>query len=395
MNYKNFDIVIISLKANDNTKTIKDSMLDHYHNGKGCIIHTDEINYYIVAYRSSYTVFLFDCVDQLKKISSSEIKIIGQDIYDECFKDSGCCKKDNDEITNFSEYLEKYILTNNGRNTDECVTIEEKEPEIVIDLNILDRKLKVVFIDRLENISYIRNEFNIDFSDDGLLSEFLPFKEIEKPSYIFVNRLKTNPKNETHKTFTLMFSRFVDFVIECGDFDGFSYVASELSIIKSFMLGYLVNSVCNTSSDGFTIPMTRGFDHCDHKIDIFDMMSLNFIISVRRDLIFEEVVSDKSFIPVHSSFRININNLKGNENEVISVLFSYLENCCYHLGFAEIDKDNNERFMFEQNRFMNVIAKYIAKELDKIVDGKVNNKIYDLMVERLNLSSNIISLIHK
>lgn len=393
MNYKNFDIKVISLKANDNTKTIKDSMLNHYHNGKGCIIHTDEINYYIVAYRSSCTVFLFDSIDRLKTMSSKEIKIIGQDIYDECFKDSGCSEKENDELVSFVDYFEKYIL-GHDQNTDECVTIEEKKPEIVIDLNILDRKLKLVFVDRLENYSYVRRNFNVDF-DDGLLGEFLPSKEIEKPSYIFVNRLKTNPKYETHKTFTLMFSRFVDFVIECDDFNGFSYSANELSTIRSFMIAYLVNSVCNTSSDGFTIPMTRGFDHCDHKIDIFDMMSLNFIVSSRRDLVFEEVISDKSFIPVHSSFRINPNNLKRNENHIITVLFSYLENCCYRLGFAEIDKDNNERFMFEQNRFMNVIAKYITKELDKIVGDKVDNKIHDLMVERLNLSSNIISLIHK
>lgn len=390
MNYKNFDIKVISLKANDNTKTIKDSMLDH--NGKGCIIHTDEINYYIIAYRSSYTVFLFDCVDRFKKISSSKIKSIGKDIYDECFKDSGCSEKENDELVSFVDYFEKYIL-GNDQNTDECVTIEEKEPEIVIDLNILDRKLKLVFVDRLENISYVRRKFDVDF-DDGLLGEFLPSKDIEKPSYIFVNRLKTDSKHETHKTFTLMFSRFVDFVIESDDFNGFSYIESELSTIRSFMIAYLVNSVCNTSSDGFTIPMTRGFDNCDHKIDIFDMMSLNIIVSDRKGLVFEEVMG-KNFIPVHSSFRINIDNLKGNENKIISVLFSYLENCCYRLGLAEIDKDNNERFMFEQNRFMNVIAKYIAKELDKIVDGKVNNKIYDLMVERLNLSSNIISLIHK
>lgn len=393
MDYKNFNISVIRLTANDYTKTIKDSMVQHTNNSKRSIIHTDDRNYYISVYNGSYDVFLFDCVDRLKKMGSSEIKSIGKDIYDECFKDSGCCNKDNDELTDFSKYFEEYILTDNGRNTDECVTIEEKEPEIVIDLNILDRKLKLVFVDRLENISYVRRNFGVDFTD-GLLGEFLPSKDIEKPSYIFVNRLKTNPKNETHKTFTLMFSRFVDFVIESDDFNGFSYNGGELSTIRSFMIAYLVNSVCNTSSDGFTIPMTRGFDNCDHKIDIFDMMSLNIIVSDRKGLVFEEVMG-KSFIPVHSSFRINIDNLKGNENKIISVLFSYLENCCYRLGFAEIDKDNNERFMFEQNRFMNVIAKYIAKELDKIVDGKVYNKIYDLMVERLNLSSNIISLIHK
>lgn len=393
MDYKNFNISVIGLTANDYTKTIKDSMFRHTNNSTmRDIIFTDNRNYYISEYNGSYDVFLFDCVDRFKKMSSAEIKGISQDIYNECFKDSGCCKKENDEIANFSEYFEEYIF-NSDRDVENADTVEEKEPNVVIDLNILDRKLKVVFIDRLENISYVRREFNIDFSD-GLLSELLPSKEIENPSYIFINRLKAASKHETHKTFTLMFSRFVDFVIECDDFDGFSYDATELSIIKSFMLGYLVNSVCNTSSDGFTIPMIRGFDNCDHKIDIFDMMSLNIIVSDRKGLVFEEVMG-KSFIPVHSSFRINIDNLKGNENKIISVLFSYLENCCYRLGFAEIDKDNNERFMFEQNRFMNVIAKYIAKELDKIVDGKVYNKIYDLMVERLNLSSNIISLIHK